>query len=114
MGALLAFKGVSFPTASVILHFCVSSQYPILDVRAMWSLGIEKPGPYTIDHWRSYGRRPGALLPVCPKACLSRLKARATRQVRARGRCLRCRASEFLFPERPPGGRASCVLEVAV
>lgn len=31
--------GVEWPTASVILHFCDRGRYPILDVRALWSLG---------------------------------------------------------------------------
>ncbi len=35
--------GVDWPTASVILHFCDRGRYPILDVRALWSLGVAAP-----------------------------------------------------------------------
>jgi hypothetical protein len=54
IGALVLLKGVQFPTASVILHFCVDRSYPILDFRALWSLGIERPAAYTSEFWRSY------------------------------------------------------------
>ena len=54
IGALVLLKGVQFPTASVILHFCVDRTYPILDFRALWSLGIEKPATYTVEDWVSY------------------------------------------------------------
>lgn len=52
---LLALKGVGWPTASVILHFWHSEPYPILDFRALWSLGHDKPPTaYTFDFWWSY------------------------------------------------------------
>jgi len=54
IGALLILQGVSFPTASAILHFCVDDSYPILDFRALWSLGIEKPNLYTTSFWLDY------------------------------------------------------------
>ena len=54
IGALTLLNGVSFPTASVILHFCVDQTYPILDFRALWSLGIDKPGQYTVPFWKDY------------------------------------------------------------
>jgi hypothetical protein len=54
LGALTLLEGVHFPTASVILHFCLDQAYPILDVRALWSLSIEKPSQYTFDFWESY------------------------------------------------------------
>src|SRR5712691_3948515 len=34
IGVLQALRGVSWPTASVILHFCDKKPYPILDYRA--------------------------------------------------------------------------------
>jgi hypothetical protein len=37
---LLELDGVGYPTASVILHFCHRDPGPILDVRALWSLGL--------------------------------------------------------------------------
>jgi hypothetical protein len=54
LGALTLLEGVHFPTASVILHFCLSQSYPILDVRALWSLSIKKPTAYTLQFWDEY------------------------------------------------------------
>ena len=51
---LRSLAGVEWPTASVILHFCDARPYPILDYRALWSLGYRKPPPYTFDFWMSY------------------------------------------------------------
>lgn len=47
-------SGVRWPTASVFLHFAFENQYPILDYRALWSLGFRKPPPYTVKFWESY------------------------------------------------------------
>ena len=46
--------GVSWPTASVILHFFHSDPYPILDVRALESLGVKGPVQYKFEFWRDY------------------------------------------------------------
>ena len=46
--------GVGWPTASVILHFCSSNQYPILDFRALWSLKTEQPTAYDFPFWEAY------------------------------------------------------------
>lgn len=46
--------GVEWPTASTILHFCDARPYPILDYRALWSLGYAKPPKYTMDLWLGY------------------------------------------------------------
>lgn len=54
MGLLRALSGVSWPTASVILHFCDRERYPILDFRALWSLGYRTPPPYTLQFWLAY------------------------------------------------------------
>ena len=54
LGALTLLSGVQFPTASVILHFCVDQTYPILDFRAIWSLGIKQPTQYTFAFWKEY------------------------------------------------------------
>ncbi|WP_346350858.1 hypothetical protein N2M06_11955 [Oceanimonas sp. AH20CE76] len=56
IASLTLLKGVMWPTASVILHFCVSERYPILDVRAIWSLGEDKPSYYTFEYWQEYVR----------------------------------------------------------
>lgn len=54
IGILRLLDGVEWPTASVILHFCDRLPYPILDYRALWSLGCAKPLTYTFDFWWSY------------------------------------------------------------
>lgn len=52
---LTLLDGVSWPTASVILHFGHRDPYPILDFRALWSLGIvNPPANYDFDFWWSY------------------------------------------------------------
>jgi len=53
--ALTLLDGVQWPTASAILHFCISSNYPIIDVRALWALGIEiKSHQYAYELWEEY------------------------------------------------------------
>ena len=52
IGALLALRGVQWPMASVILHFAFPDRYPILDVRAMSTVGGSKY--YTFEKWREY------------------------------------------------------------
>lgn len=47
-------EGVSFPTASVLLHFFHPDPYPILDVRALWSVGVKKPVAHTFALWSQY------------------------------------------------------------
>jgi hypothetical protein len=51
---LLLLSGVSWPTASVILHFCDRRRYPILDYRALWSLGVDRLPAYTFRFWLQY------------------------------------------------------------
>lgn len=51
---LTLLRGVSWPTASVVLHFAHREPYPIIDYRALWSLGVAKPPPYTFDYWWEY------------------------------------------------------------
>lgn len=48
---LTLLDGVSWPTASVILHFCHADPYPIIDFRSLWSASIEKPSQYGFDLW---------------------------------------------------------------
>ncbi len=51
---LTLLSGVHWPTASVILHFCHADPYPILDWRALWSLGVEGTVPYDFALWSEY------------------------------------------------------------
>jgi hypothetical protein len=52
--SLIILTGVSWPTASFILHFCSKHNYPILDYRALWSLSINKPPVYAFAFWKEY------------------------------------------------------------
>jgi hypothetical protein len=54
IGVLRSLQGVSWPTASVILHFCDKRPYPILDFRALWTLGYPEPPAYTLEFWLAY------------------------------------------------------------
>ena len=57
MNVLTNLHGVAFPTASVLLHFAHWDRYPILDFRALWSLGVdEPPAAYTFEFWAAYTR----------------------------------------------------------
>ena len=52
--ALMMLQGVKWPTASVILHFAHRSPYPILDYRALWSLGFPEPPKHDFAFWWDY------------------------------------------------------------
>ena len=54
MDLLRTLSGVEWPTASTLLHFCDERPYPILDYRALWSLGHDKPPHYTTEFWLAY------------------------------------------------------------
>lgn len=51
---LTILDGVSWPTASVLLHLFHKDRYPILDFRALWSIGIEAPPLYRFSFWSPY------------------------------------------------------------
>lgn len=51
---LTLLDGVSWPTASVLLHFGHNAPYPILDYRALWSLSVEGGMNYNFDFWWEY------------------------------------------------------------
>jgi hypothetical protein len=52
--ALRLLEGVEWPTASVILHFCDRGPYPILDVRALWSVGLDRAPSHSFALWMQY------------------------------------------------------------
>jgi len=62
--ALLDLHGVSWPTASVLLHLAHKDPYPILDFRALWSLQCERTS-YTFSFWREYVQACRALATEC-------------------------------------------------
>jgi hypothetical protein len=51
---LTLLSGVGWPMASVILHWCHADPYPILDFRALWSLGLDPLPPYDFPLWQAY------------------------------------------------------------
>lgn len=53
--SLTLLHGVSERTASVILHHCHLDPYPIMDARAIWSLGIDDEPDWT-SIWPEYVR----------------------------------------------------------
>ena len=55
IGALTQLHGIELPTASVLLHLAHRDPYPIIDFRALWSLGIEEPpASYSFAYWSAY------------------------------------------------------------
>lgn len=52
--SLMLLQGVSWPTASVILHFCHQDPYPVLDYRAVESFGIIGTVTYDFPFWSTY------------------------------------------------------------
>lgn len=51
---LTLLSGVGWPMASVLLHWGHVDQYPILDFRALWSLGFDTLPRYNFDFWWAY------------------------------------------------------------
>jgi len=47
-------NGVNWPTASTLLFWLHNEEYPILDFRALWSLGYAKPPKYDFSFWSDY------------------------------------------------------------
>jgi hypothetical protein len=54
MEALTGLDGVGVPTGSALLFFAFPDDYPILDVRALGSLGQKARTVYPIDYWVEY------------------------------------------------------------
>ena len=54
--ALTVLDGVLWPTASVVLHLFHTERYPILDIRALWSVKTDVPAQYTAAFWERYVR----------------------------------------------------------
>ena len=49
-----ALVGVGMPVASTILHWFHRDPFPILDFRALWSLGFDTLPAYSLDFWEDY------------------------------------------------------------
>jgi len=52
--ALLELEGVGVPTASTLLYFAFPDDYPILDIRALESLGVKPRSTYPVSFWLEY------------------------------------------------------------
>jgi len=63
---LTLLDGVSWPTASVVLHFCHSDLYPIIDFRSLWSVSLEVPSQYGFELWWCYANFCRFLQENCP------------------------------------------------
>lgn len=62
IGSLTLLEGVQMPTASVLLHLAHKQPYPILDYRALWSLGVHPAPPYySFELWWAYTQECRAL-----------------------------------------------------
>ena len=73
--ALLELEGVGVPTASTLLYFAFPDDYPILDIRALESLGVKPRSQYPVTFWLEYldacrdlARRAGVSLRTLDKA----------------------------------------------
>jgi hypothetical protein len=51
---LRALDGVDWPVASTLLHVGLSADYPIIDFRALWSLGSTMPTYVNFQFWWAY------------------------------------------------------------
>ena len=65
MEALLTLRGVGVPTASTLLYFAFPGLYPILDVRALESLGVKPRSQYPVGFWLGYLEACRALAVQC-------------------------------------------------
>src|SRR3984885_8573028 len=54
ISALLGLSGVGVPTASTLLFAAFPDDYPILDVRALESLGVKARSTYPVSFWLAY------------------------------------------------------------
>ena len=55
MEVLTSLRGVSYPTATLLLHFGYENSYPMISGPALWSLGYDAlPKVYTLEFWLEY------------------------------------------------------------
>ena len=83
---LLELHGVGVPTASTLLYFAFPDDYPILDVRALESLGVKPRSQYPVSFWLQYlctcrklARRNGVSTRTFDKALWQHSKERSAR-----------------------------------
>jgi hypothetical protein len=90
MSALLPLKGVGVPTASTLLYCAFPDDYPILDVRALESLGVKPRSQYPVSFWLQYldacrelARSCGVSIRTLDKALWQHSKERHATRLRA-------------------------------
>lgn len=93
MSTLLELEGVGVPTASTLLYCAFPADYPILDVRALESLGVKSRSQYPVSFWLQYlsacrelARRYGVSIRTLDKALWEHSKERAAEPLRGRDR----------------------------
>jgi hypothetical protein len=64
IASLMRLSGVSWPTASVFLHYTLDDQYPILAQMPLWSWGCDKP-EINFEFWWVYVEASRALRSEC-------------------------------------------------
>jgi hypothetical protein len=81
---LLELDGVGGPTASTLLYVAFPDDYPILDVRALESLGVKSRSTYPVSFWLGYldacrtlARQTGVTLRTLDKALWQHSKERS-------------------------------------
>jgi hypothetical protein len=81
---LLELDGVGAPTASTLLYIAFPLDYPILDVRALESLGVSSRSTYSVNFWLAYleacrtlARQTGVSLRTLDKALWQHSKERS-------------------------------------
>jgi hypothetical protein len=88
---LLELHGVGVPTASTLLYVAFPDEYPILDVRALESLGVKRRSQYPVSFWLEYlsacrelARRHGVSIRTLDKALWQHSKERAATRLPTR------------------------------
>ena len=54
LSVLTLLKGVHIRTASAILHLCHCDTYPLMNVRALWSMGCDEEPKDWVAVWTEY------------------------------------------------------------
>jgi hypothetical protein len=87
ISSLLELAGVGVPTASTLLYFAFPDDYPILDVRALESLGVKPRSQYPVSFWLDYldacrglARRHGVNIRTLDKALWQHSKERSAKR----------------------------------
>jgi hypothetical protein len=105
VGALCSLEGVGVPIASALLFFAFPEDYPILDRRALESLGVAARTQYSRAFWLEYlaacrklARQHGAPIRVLDKALWQHSKERARGRPTRHSRAARGNAGALPVP----------------